>query len=1654
MDRIFDTGTVEDICKEAKEVIRDTEECIRELKGLASDIQGMMGEVPSQARLGSVCGEASAMKRAMGKGRYDEAGEKIKMCQEKACTVIPQYDAEYAAQMEGVTEAARRIRGVIEGLRDFMLETPLTTDAGKFKEILEAQEEKWERELKAAKATLDDTVANAKGAREISTLYSDDPVNLSTGNFIYDREDLTLGGNPPFIFRRFYNSRNQYHGVLGADWNHNYEVRLSFKENGRGGEDVSILLEDGKEEMFYPVDGRRYVAGDQSLAELRRTEEGYVYETLPGEKYSFDRKGRYLRKEDAGGNGFSLVYAEGGEQAALTEVRKDSGEAFTLSYTEEGYLRKVTDHAGRSFAYEVKGGRLYRAIRPDGRSFVYEYNGSGKLAGVTNPRGITTVENEYDEKDRAVSQKFPDGTGMQYEYDDEKQAVTMTERNGSRSTHYHDGKHRNVRNVYSDGEERFEYNTRGQKTKVTDKLGNVTRLSYDSRGNLTGVINALGTKLSVTYGAHNKPVSISIDGRQKVKNTYDGRGNLLESVDALGRKTAFSYNGKGLPEEAVQADGSRIRLSYDGRGNLREVTDERGGVSRYIYDALNRVEETEDPNGNRTRFTYDANGNVLTVMNAEGNVRSYEYNESGKVTKVTDFDGSVTEREYNVLNKPEKVTDALGRETLLQYDAMWNLARVTGPNGARTTYLYNENNRLSRIKDALGNVTRYTYDGNGNRLSEEDALGNVTRFAYDALGRLVKVCDPEGAETAYEYDKEGNLLKVTDALGNQVLLEYDAAGQLIKETNPLGDSRSYTYTPLGDIESVTDEAGRTTRYGYLAGGKLEKIRYSDGTEEFYSYDGNGNVRTYTNKEGYVSTYAYDNLDRIIRIEGSGGERKEYTYDALGNVIAMKDSYGHVTRYEYSLTGQLVKVTDALGNETEYTYDETDQLIEIRQYGDGAQQEGLGLKKAQEGKRDSQICHVTRYARNLLGQVETVTDALGQEEHYRYSPKGELLQKIDKEGYLTRYSYTKQGDISRIRYADGREVELSYNPMRHLTEIADWLGVTRIMNDALGRAERVTYPDGKEVGYTYGKAGERRSLTYPDGRTVSYGYDEEIRLSELKEGDAVIRYGYDGKGRLAEKIFPNGMKSSYHYNDWGKLKELIHVDKEGILDRYSYGYDLAGNKVEITKERRGLPEENGNYRYGYDPLGRLSEVSRDGELLRRYRYDAFGNRISLREGTKTTEYTYNVLNQLTEENTGEGLQRIYRYDKRGNLSEVKENGETVNQYLYGALNRLEQSANGMGKGARYEYNGLGNRVGKKEGCLLGARCLEEKLDPVRQIQEQEIHVLREIEYTIDLTREYHNLLQREEGKSSQAYVWDGNAAFYEEGGSKNFYLQDELGSPLRFARADGSLGEAYGYDEFGRDLYGNQGEAQAFGYTGYQYDSITGTYYAQAREYEPGVGRFAGMDVIGGFVDVPTTLNRYGYCLQNPVRLVDLNGKAPKYLGNKDDETAIGLPDPNTKYYDGNLNAKKGTFSIGVTADVTLFVGVQIGACLSIDRHGNVALQMSGANPGDWRGSSYFGGIDAGVSKTVQFTNAETVYDLERLGESIGGSGGFAGYFGVDAINLNGDNKIDDYAISTGVGVGADTHIVKSYTSTMFSINIIEKWNSIKSIVGIEKCDIE
>ena len=317
----------------------------------------------------------------------------------------------------------------------------------------------------------------------------------------------------------------------------------------------------------------------------------------------------------------------------------------------------------------------------------------------------------------------------------------------------------------------------------------------------------------------------------------------------------------------------------------------------------------------------------------------------------------------------------------------------------------------------------------------------------------------------------------------------------------------------------------------------------------------------------------------------------------------------------------------------------------------------------------------------------------------------------------------------------------------------------------------------------------------------------------------------------------------------------------------YGYDAKGNLTERTTTA------GERYYYGYDELNRLIHVSQNGKTLRSYGYDAFGNRSSKTEyqtaGELVTTYRYNTKNQLMQENDAGGT-KDYAYDHRGNLLSVTSGEEVLKAYGFDAANQMSSSmgrTDGIIQKAVYQYNGLGHRMGQSIATGDAA--------PARTIR-----------YTLDLTRQYHNLLQkttdrRTDGNllhSSQVYFWDGNVAGMEEEGRDHFYFQDDLGSPMRLTDEAGRSEEAYGFDEFGNDIRTAkdifQDSMQSFGFTGYQMDSAGGLYFAQARRYDAGAGRFVSEDFLKGHIAVPYTMNHYSYCWNRPMDLVDLNGKFP------------------------------------------------------------------------------------------------------------------------------------------------------------------------------------
>ncbi|MDE7062632.1 MAG: hypothetical protein K2O73_05225, partial [Lachnospiraceae bacterium] len=782
------------------------------------------------------------------------------------------------------------------------------------------------------------------------------------------------------------------------------------------------------------------------------------------------------------------------------------------------------------------------------------------------------------------------------------------------------------------------------------------------------------------------------------------------------------------------------------------------------------------------------------------------------------------------------------------YDAMWNLAGVCHPGGGRTEYVYDQRNRLIRETDPEGNATEYGYDAAGNRIFVRGADGSAVHAVYDAKRRITAVTDRDGNTTQYTYDGQGNLIFIRDAAGGERRMEYDGAGQKISETDALGNTTRYEYNALGQPSCILDAKGRATRHMYAPGGRLIKTTYPDGTEETYDYDPSGRVAEKKTRNGQTVTYRYDLIGRLTETDSSGGGTETYEYDGMDRIARITDALGNVTHYAYDGNGNLTRVTDALGNETCYTYDGMGDLLTVTRY------EG----KAGSGGKEER----TVYQRDLCGRVTAMTDPLGQTETYAYDPYGRMIRKCDRDGNETRYAYTPGGKLAELLYGDGRKASYHYDPLGALTQVTDWLGTTRMENDALGRVLRVTDPYGKEVAYEWGSTGERKKLTYPDGQEALYRYNEAGQLSELAFGAGSIRYGYDGAGRLCRKQFPNGVTTEYTYDNTGHLEKISHTGKD-IEESYSYRYDPAGNKIEACKQRPGMDMDSGSFRYGYDALHRLTQVSRDGRLLRSYGYDAFGNRTRKEEyigsAPVRTSYFYNVNNQLTAQSNGEE-ERTYTYDGRGNLTAVSRGEELLQTFTYDTANRMSSAVRyeaGKTAGAFYQYNGLNQRMGK--GIYTGDKA-------------ENTNVQCGVRYTLDLTRRYHNLLDADDRirQRKQNYYWDGNIVGLTENGTEGYYLQDDLGSVVNLMDKEGKSLEDYAYDEYGVPMQEN--DRQPFGYTGYQYDGITGSYFAQAREYSPYTGSFVSKDN-DMFLKLgqPESFNQYLYCKANPLIYIDPSG---------------------------------------------------------------------------------------------------------------------------------------------------------------------------------------
>ncbi|WP_244404842.1 RHS repeat domain-containing protein [Saccharococcus caldoxylosilyticus] len=345
---------------------------------------------------------------------------------------------------------------------------------------------------------------------------------------------------------------------------------------------------------------------------------------------------------------------------------------------------------------------------------------------------------------------------------------------------------------------------------------------------------------------------------------------------------------------------------------------------------------------------------------------------------------------------------------------------------------------------------------------------------------------------------------------------------------------------------------------------------------------------------------------------------------------------------------------------------------------------------------------------------------------------------------------------------------------------------------------------------------------------------------VQDGTYTYRFDYDERGNVRTFTTGNGAGSTFTYDDRGLVESLSvgTADGKEILTE-TYRYDENGNRTKVSSPTGETTV------YRYDDLDQLLEEQLPDGTKIEYAYDGFGNRkqiVKTKDGqSTTTNADYNAANQLVRFGT-----ETISYDANGNRLED-------GKYQY-EWNEADQLVSITRKGestpfVTYKYEEDGRRIQKNVNGVITNY----------HYQGDGLNVLYETDADGNVVRSY-------------VYGENGQLLAMKKGGATYFYHYNAHGDVIALTDAQGNIVARYQYDAWGNILFqsGALADENPYRYAGDQYDQETGLYYLIARYYHPEQGVFLSLDP--GDADDILTQNGYAYANNNPVKMVDPDGK--------------------------------------------------------------------------------------------------------------------------------------------------------------------------------------
>ncbi|WP_284653272.1 SpvB/TcaC N-terminal domain-containing protein [Flavobacterium terrisoli] len=812
-----------------------------------------------------------------------------------------------------------------------------------------------------------------------------------------------------------------------------------------------------------------------------------------------------------------------------------------------------------------------------------------------------------------------------------------------------------------------------------------------------------------------------------------------------------------------------------------------------------------------------------------------------------DDTASPTEATYDVLDR--SLTSKLPGETdetttEFTIDSGIFLTKVTNEFGQVQKKLTDARGRIvSSIQESVtGNVvTNFEYNSIGELLKVTDVAGNITETKYDLAGRRIELRHPDNGITKFTYDLASNLKeKRTSNLlesGGQAILynyTYNRLDEIIYPQFPENNVHYY-YGPSGNSDASNDNAvGKlwyhvdATGTQYFKYGKLGEI-----TKNRRSVVVPGD-RTYW----FQTDWTYDTWNRVQTIQYPDEELVTYRYNRGGELHAMTSEKNGVagkniiSQLGYDRFGQRNYLRYGNGTETSYSYEAERRRLDRMK----VQQSGNSVLGAGSGVVQREFIN-NQYSYDVLGNITAI--------HNNTVAMPTPTQIGGRSWQTFTYDDLNRMTTSAGNFVGRNENGVGFNHSKYTLAMS--YDSQHNIKTKTQIHETATSPDPSAVVGAWTQVEQTTyGLDYQEYNTAGY---------------SVSTYDYE-QPHAPRKIVEQPV-----------LPGCCDGANDPRVKTKSYEYDYNGNQTKVTEKICTAPEADIIRENLWDEENRLRAIDLNPEAttvhpIGIYTYDAGGERIIKQNSSSVAVYE-------NAEQVGTVIQSDFMLYPSGML-----------------VARPATDNSGVLSYTKHYFAGS-QRVSSKIGTTTNlGRFLDEWA-----LQENSSGGA-----PINLVGTSHDQLTLAETGVTHVYtafeitptpIFASNTAFItvpsfegtDEENEQFFFHPDHLGSSNYITNFVGEVSQHMEYFAFGESFVEEHMNSHnsPYKFNGKELDEESGLYYYGARYYDPKISIWASVDPLvyddtfwtgnhnGGFFN-PFNHGSYMYCYQNPVRLIDPNGK--------------------------------------------------------------------------------------------------------------------------------------------------------------------------------------